>query len=88
MLVHVTVEGVRLPDPTAADGFLDRITHLPLTAAAVDASVTRLVAEDEAVPPFADAYRRWREGFDTGRWGLFGESVAEAVEAADRFRAK
>lgn len=85
-VVHIRVEGVRLPDPNVPGGFFDSIGHLPLTAEAFEASITRLVAESVPVPPFEEGYARWRAGFDAGRWGLFTSSVAAAIHATEASR--
>ena len=79
-LVHVSVRGVRVVNPHHASGYVSEIGHLPLTRAAIDASVTELVAQGVPTPDLAEGYADWR----SARGGAFTASVAEAVEFAER----
>lgn len=77
VLVHVQVDGVRLP---VAGGTLERIAHLPLTAAAMDASVVDLEADYAPAPgDYRAALERWRAGYREGRWPAITTSVREGI---------
>jgi hypothetical protein len=79
VIVHVSVEGLRVENPGVPGGVSERIHHMPFTEAAIDKSVTVLAATD--VPVTSDeegAYENWRRA----RGGVFTTTVAEAVELA------
>jgi hypothetical protein len=84
VIVHVSLAGVHVRSPRAPGGFNDRLPHAPFTETAIAKSVTVLVGEVSALPPFERGYAEWRRAFDAGKGGIFTIPVAEAVEAAER----
>jgi hypothetical protein len=76
VLVHIGLEGLRLDTPK---GKLESLAHLPMTAAAMDASVTRLAAVYQPLPKWLDAYERWKRGYDGGRWPPITGTVADGI---------
>jgi len=81
VLVHVQVDGIQLRTP---GGTLERIGHLPLTAAALDASVVDLEA-DYSPPPgdYRAALDKWRAGYQEGRWPAITTSVRDGVDLTE-----
>jgi len=53
--------------------------HLPFSEAAIEKSVTALLADSAPLPAFEDGYREWRTAYEAGEAGVFTVSVAEAV---------
>lgn len=78
VLVHVAVEGLKLDTPK---GTLEELAHLPMTAAALDASVTRLAAVHQPLPKWLDAYERWQAVY-TGTQ-VITTSVADGVSKTE-----
>jgi hypothetical protein len=79
VIVHVSVEGLRVENPRAPGGVSEGSRHMPFTEAAIDKSVTALAAT--GVPVTSDneeAYENWRRAGG----GVFTITVAEAVELA------
>jgi hypothetical protein len=76
VLVHVQVDGVRLETP---EGVLERIRHLPLTAAALDASVEDLEALASPYDDYVSALARWRAGYVEGRWPAITTHVRDGI---------
>jgi hypothetical protein len=83
VIVHVSVEGVRIESPGAPGGFSDTLQHCPFSEEAIEESVTTLVGEAETLPAFEEGYRMWREAFDAGEASIFSTTVAEAVGAIE-----
>ncbi|HEX8243622.1 MAG TPA: hypothetical protein VF541_09005 [Longimicrobium sp.] len=83
-IVHVRVDGLRIPDPHHPSGFSGEIMHLPFDERAVVGSVSELVRSGVAIPDHEAGYAEWRRAFDTGEAGVFTISVGEAVAVRDR----
>lgn len=83
VIVHVAVEGVRVPSPTPGQ-FVTRLVHLPFAKAAIERSVTRKLRDDAPVPSFDEGYQQWRAAFDTGSGGIFTITIAEAVDVVSQ----
>ena len=90
VIVHVSVDGLSIRDPSGPDRPMQTIGFMPIAEAELDASVTRLVADGAGFVPSADfeeGYAGWREGFDAGKAGFWTVPVAEVVQAvADGMR--
>lgn len=79
VILHVSIDGLRIRNPTAPGGYADKIGHMPMAEAAVDKSVTTMVSESATLPNFQDGYDQWRAAFDQGKAGVFTVTIAEAV---------
>ena len=80
VVVHVRVEGVRIKNTRAPHGISETIAHMPFSEAAIQKSVTELVASDVPLPEFAEGYREWRAAFDDNKAGVFTVTVWEGVD--------
>lgn len=79
-IIHVSIDGIRIPSARAPGGFIEAIGHMPCTRVAIVASSPTIVEKGGALPAFEEGYRMWREAFDSGRGGVFSISLADAVE--------
>ncbi len=70
VIVHISVEGLRT---------LGVVAHMPFAEAAIEKSVTTLVAKSAPLPDFDDGYRAWRAAFDSGKGGVFSITVGEGI---------
>jgi hypothetical protein len=82
-IVHISLQGLRMKSPRAPDGYAETISHLPMSAEALDKSVVKLLRENAPLPEFQEGYKEWRRGFDAGKAGFFTIPVAEAVGIAE-----
>jgi hypothetical protein len=83
-VVHVFVDGLRVRNPRHPEGFSGAISHMPFTESAMAASVTELLGQADALPPFEEGYESWRSAWDAGEAGVFTITVAEAVEVMEQ----
>jgi hypothetical protein len=79
VIVHVSLDGLRIESSHAPDGVLETIGHMPFAEHAIDDSVTTRVAAGIAVPAESEGYQEWRRAFDAGEAGIFTISVGEGV---------
>jgi hypothetical protein len=80
VIVHVSVTGLSIRNPSASSGIAEEVAHLPFSEAAIDGSVTGLLEENPILPDFLEGYMQWRDAFDRGKAGVFQISVAEAID--------
>jgi len=79
-VVHVSVRGVRIANPRAAGGFSDNLPHMPFSRTAVERSVTKLLHDSVALPPYQEGYDQWKNAHG----GVFTISVREALDFTER----
>jgi len=79
-VIHISVRGVRIRNSHAAEGYVDTLPHLPFSPAALQRSVTRLVADSVTLPDFKPGYEEWRRA----QGGAFTVSVREALDLAEQ----
>ncbi len=79
VIVHVSLEGVRIKSAHAPTGFSETVAHMPFAEAAIEKSVTDLVAKVVPLPKFEDGYREWRTAFDNNKGGIFTITVGEGI---------
>jgi hypothetical protein len=73
---HLSVIGFHLTNPAVPP----ILPHIPVSAATLDASVTRLSARKDAFPVADEGIAQWRKA----NGGVFTISVAEIVAAMDQ----
>jgi hypothetical protein len=83
-IVHVYVDGLRIPNPHHPAGLSEVIGHMPFAEAVVAASVTERIGQVDALPDFEEGYESWRSAYDDGHAGVFTITVAEAVEVMEQ----
>ncbi len=80
VIVHVSVDGLRIENPSAPGGVSETIGHMPFTEAAIDKSVTSRAGSSRPVTLDDEGYKTWRRASDAGRAGVFTVTVAEGVD--------
>ena len=80
VIVHVSLDGLRIGNPSAPGGLSERIGHVPFAEAAIDKSVTTQVAAGVSVADDNEGYNEWRRAFEAGNAGIFTITVAEGVD--------
>ena len=73
-VVHITLSGVELPNGSRV------VEHMPLSLAAMNQSVTKLIREHEPVNADVEGYRQWRSAVAAGKGGVFTIPVAQSFE--------
>ncbi|MEO8801458.1 MAG: hypothetical protein ABI551_26445 [Polyangiaceae bacterium] len=79
VIVHVSLEGLRVRNPRSPAGIASTVSHMPFAEIAVAHSVTEKVEDGAPLPDFQEGYDTWRESFDVGQGGVFTTSLAEGV---------
>lgn len=68
-IVHATVVGNHFNGPS----------HMPFEKSAIDKSITSLCDQHYPIPDFQEGYHYWKAYFDKGEAGIYGVTVAEAL---------
>ena len=84
VIVHVSLDGLRIENPSVDGGISQTIGHMPFAEAAIDKSVTTRAASGVPVTADLEPYETWRRNVDAGGAGIFTITVAEAVEFAEQ----
>ncbi|HEY8091974.1 MAG TPA: hypothetical protein VIF09_29130 [Polyangiaceae bacterium] len=79
-IVHIHVDGLKLKTPPNSSVHSDQIGHMPFAEAAMEQSVTTMIAKDVPLPDFAPSYGEWRRAFENGKGGVFTITVAKGVD--------
>lgn len=77
-LLHVQLQGLRLPSPLIESGFTTTIGHLPIREAEVRQSVTGLL-EEGVTAEGGGGYETWRAAHARGEAGFFTLPVSQIV---------
>jgi len=80
VIVHVSLDGLRIENPRAADSVSATIGHMPFAEAAIDRSVTTRAAAGLFGAADGEGYEEWHRAFDAGNAGIFTIDVAEGVD--------
>lgn len=78
-IVHIHVRGLKMKNRYAPTGMVDTISHLPLSEAAMDASVVSLVQENAPLPDYQEGYAEWRQAFERGQADIYTVTVSKVV---------
>lgn len=78
-IIHIAVSEVFIPSPDGS-GPKDTVSHMPISAEALESSVTAIEEESVALPESVEGYEIWREAFEKGQGGIFTRSVSECVD--------
>jgi hypothetical protein len=79
-IVHVSLDGLKVRNPTSPSGYSPTIAHLAFAETAVEESVVSLLTTVAALPSFEEGYSLWRDAFDQGKAGVFSVPVAQGVD--------
>ncbi|TSA85877.1 hypothetical protein FNU79_08830 [Deinococcus detaillensis] len=82
-LLHIRIEGIILPNPRAENGIQTVLGHTPISAEALEKSVT-FRAEQAFVPDDFSGYETWREAFIRQEAGVFTISVKEILDVVEQ----
>ena len=82
-IVHVSIDGIAIPNAKAPGGVTEEISHLPMSKEALDRSV-REQTGTRPLPDFQEGYKIWRKAHDSGQGGIFTATAAEAVDFVEQ----
>ncbi|WP_104990298.1 hypothetical protein [Deinococcus sp. NW-56] len=77
-LLHVQLQGLRIPSPLTESGLTTSIGHLPIREAEVRQSVTELL-EQGVMADDGGGYETWRAAHARGEAGFFTLPVSQIV---------
>lgn len=79
-VVVIEVFGLKIKTPSSPAGFADQvISMIPIAGANLRSSLKERVRKKIPNGDWQAAYRIWREAYDSGKGGIFTESVSECV---------
>ena len=87
-IFHISVFGLRIPNPRVAGGILTELPHLPVSKETLDKSVETLSHAPLRPVAYEEGYAHWKREFDAGRAGIYTVSVAEIVTLAEQTMSK
>lgn len=83
-IVHVHVSGVQLATAHTTSGFVEYISHLPLSQEALLASITHLKNDRCAMPDYEFGYVRWKSAYDENKAGVFSIPLNEILNYLEK----
>ncbi|ADV66538.1 hypothetical protein [Deinococcus maricopensis] len=82
-LVHIRLDGLNLRNPYTPGGVQTDVPFLPLSARALESSVTFNLRDDAPTGDFQNVYDEWRAAFDDGDAGVWSLPVRDIVDALE-----
>jgi hypothetical protein len=79
-VVHVSVLGVRIANPRSPGGVNEEVPHLPMAAAALDASVVALQGTGKTAAEFEEGYAEWRKA----EGGAFTIPITQCLDILEK----
>jgi hypothetical protein len=83
VIIHVAIRGIQYHNCKGGEA-PDYIAHMPLSKKALEASVTELVAFNQPIPDFFDAYGQWHDLYKDHKAGIYTSSVAESLDFGEK----
>ena len=83
-IYHVTLEGLRIRNQHAPGGIQTRLAHAPITAPTLAYSQATLIGERPVDPAYLEGYGQWKQAFDAGNAGAFGNTVAAIATIVEK----
>lgn len=87
-IVHIYVDGLRLKNGEAPNGYSDHIGHMPYASEPLRKSCLKLESTRKDLPQFEGGYRHWRSAFDKGKAGVWTAPVSEAIAGTEKILAQ
>lgn len=77
-VVHLRLEGLRIPNTLAPSGLTEVAGHLPVAESSVSQSAKEKIGEGETID--LEGYAQWKSEWEKGRAGIFTLSLAEIAD--------
>jgi len=77
--IHISVNGLKLKNPSIEGGISETIGHLPFSRKSIMENVTKLVKQKESLSDFEEGYQNWKNAFEAEEGGVFSISIAKAI---------
>lgn len=84
LIVHISLNGLRVKNARIDGGISETISHMPFSANAIEASVTSLRMRAAPMPSFEAGYQLWRGAFARGKAGVFTASIRDAIDGMEK----
>lgn len=83
-VIHISVFGLKIKNPTAPEGFTKQAGHLPIASAQVRESLRKkLTRKAPAETDWLEGYNMWHAAYLSGKAGIFTISVSKCVEVLE-----
>jgi hypothetical protein len=80
-IYNIYLDKLAIKNPYIASGIQDALPHAPVSAEALDTSVTMLVETRQSnLPDISEGYKTWRDAFDQGKAGVFTIPVDKIIQ--------
>jgi hypothetical protein len=79
-VVHVRIEGVRIPNPEAPGGISKGVHLMPFTEEALAESVGKMISDNVVVTNWEKAYDAWRTAYEEGEATVWSLPVYDAIQ--------
>lgn len=76
IIIHISVDGLKMQSPHLPGGIAEDILHLPFSKEALSTSVTEMISENNQLPDFMDGYNEWKNA----NGGAYTIPVSDAVQ--------
>ena len=87
-IYHISVFGLRVPNPRVVNGVITELLHLPVSKKTLDLSVDELTNDSPRVVDYESGYDIWKRAFDSGQAGIYTISVADIVAVTEQMMRK
>src|SRR5262245_27637713 len=82
-VVFISVFGTKMEGSSVPAGFTDlSVIYFPMAGANLRSSLKKRVRKKILNEGWQEAYRFWREAYDSGKSGIFTKSVSECISAS------
>lgn len=86
-VIHISIRGLKMKNPSSPTGLAEYISHLPISEEALNKSVTNHLKNETGKRPDSiemDGYSYWKKEFDNGNAGIFTIPVSEIVSTMEK----
>lgn len=83
-VIHISIGQLKMQNPNSKEGFVETLSHIPISKEALDKSITVLKNEKTSIPDYEDGYNYWKNEFDKGQAGVFSISVSEIISGMEK----
>lgn len=84
IVIHISVDSLRVKNSNFKGGYTYRIAHLPFSKEAIDGSVTKLVEQNSNSVFSMEGYEEWKKAFEKGQGGILAITIAAAIDTIEK----
>ncbi len=84
VIIHVWLDNLKIKNPNHPDGMETTFPHTPLSIAAIDSSVTRLIKTRADLPAYTEGYDIWLQAWQRGKASVFSVPIKEILDFVEQ----